>query len=242
MNTNALGESKMTKSMVGRLIVFVFALGVCVARGQSDSAILATSDFDCAWKLDGQSQGHLRADDSKVVHVSSGQHLVQATSTDGLATFHAVVDVGSGQVLVSIALKAQHDSKAAAAELEQNPTWTDPTTGLTWTRKSHGDAQDTLVDDLNYCQNLNLGGYTDWRLPTIDELAALYDQTQNVKENHIKGGISLDCCEARSGSTFQDSRDYIGKQVWYFDFRNGTRNANGTGWGTPPARALCVRH
>jgi Protein of unknown function (DUF1566) len=229
----------MSKRMVCRLIVFVFVLGVYVARGQSDAAILTTSDFDCNWKLDGQSQGQLKADDSKVIHVLSGQHLIQATSTDGLATFRTVVNVASGQVLVTISLKTQHDAKAADAELEQHPTWIDPATGLMWTRKSYGNGQTTLDDELNYCRNLNLGGYTDWRLPTIDQLAVIFDQTQNIRGNHIKGGISLDCCSARSSSIFDD--ETLGKQAWYFDFRNGTRTANGTGWGTSANRALCVR-
>jgi Protein of unknown function (DUF1566) len=240
MITNVLGESKNDDKedvvMLCRLTVFIFVLGVCVARGQSDAAILAASDFDCTWKLDGQPKGQLKADGSKVVHVSSGQHLIQATSTDGLATFRTVVEVGSGQVLVSIALKAQHDAKAADTELEQHPTWLDPATGLMWTRKSFGNGQTGLEQELDYCRNLNLGGYTDWRLPTVDQLAAIYDQTQNVRGNHIKGGISLDCCRVRSSSMTEDS-----KWVWEFDFRDGTRVSLGTGWGLPPVRALCVR-
>lgn len=225
------------------LVLFAITLGVCAARAQSDAAILATSDFDCTWKLDGQSQGQLKAADSKVVHVSSGQHLIQAASTDGLATFRTVIDVGSGQVLVSIALKAQHESKAAAAELDQNPTWADSTTGLTWTRKSYsGNGEMTSDDYQKYCTNLNLGGYADWRLPTVDQLAAIYDVNvvRDSEGNHVKGGISLGGGQARSGSTFQDPRDYVGKQVWYFDFKNGSRMANGTGWGTPDY-VLCVR-
>jgi hypothetical protein len=50
----------------------------------------------------------LKGDDSTVVQVSSGKHLVQATSTDGLSTFRTVVEVGQGQAMVEIKLKADY--------------------------------------------------------------------------------------------------------------------------------------
>ena len=34
-------------------------------------------------------------------------------------------------------------------------------------------------ESVNYVQNLRLGGYSDWRVPTIQELASLYDNTKN---------------------------------------------------------------
>jgi len=40
-----------------------------------------------------------------------------------------------------------------------------------------------------YSAHLGLGGYSNWRLPTIDELAAIYDPTQHADD--IKGGIKL---------------------------------------------------
>lgn len=145
----------MAKSILCSLIWFALMLGVC-AHAQSEGAILATSDFDCTWKLDGQPQGQLKADDSKVVHVSSGQHLIQATSTDGLATFRAVVDVEQGQKMVEIKLKQAHVDKAAATDAAQHPTWTDPATGLMWTRKDNG-SDVTWQQAVNYCKYLTVG-------------------------------------------------------------------------------------
>lgn len=51
-------------------------------------------------------------------------------------------------------------------------TWTDPATGLTWEsarviREMNWDYAQT------FCQKQSLGGYTDWRLPNIDELRTL---------------------------------------------------------------------
>lgn len=83
-----------------------------------------------------------------------------------------------------------------------------------WTRKSYsGNGEMTSDDYLKYCTNLDLSGYTGWRLPTVDQLAAIYDvaASRDKKGKNIKGGISLGWGQAPSGWTFQDSRDYEGK-------------------------------
>lgn len=50
-------------------------------------------------------------------------------------------------------------------------TVTDEITGLMWQKADGGEM--TWEDALTYCENLNLAGYSDWRLPTIKELASL---------------------------------------------------------------------
>jgi len=52
--------------------------------------------------------------------------------------------------------------------------WSDPATGLMWTRKDNGYAL-RWQPAAEYCLNLQLGGYSDWRLPTIDELKNIYN-------------------------------------------------------------------
>ena len=66
-----------------------------------------------------------------------------------------------------------------------NGTVTDTSTGLMWQQDTARDGQgnyDTMTwkEALNYCENLELpeGGYTDWRLPTIKELASLVDASR----------------------------------------------------------------
>lgn len=46
--------------------------------------------------------------------------------------------------------------------------------GLMW-QKSKPQTTMSLLDALSYCDNLNLGGYSDWRLPTVNELLSIVD-------------------------------------------------------------------
>ena len=61
-----------------------------------------------------------------------------------------------------------------------NGTVTDTSTGLMWQRDTARDGQgdyDTMTweEALAYCEALDLGGETDWRLPTIKDLGSLVD-------------------------------------------------------------------
>jgi tetratricopeptide (TPR) repeat protein len=99
--------------------------------------------------------------------------------------------------------QAQEEAKEKLARQEQanaaNGFWRDPSTGLMWTKR---DTQDQVNWNMaaNYCRNLHLAGYTDWRLPTIDELQGIFDPGSNspttqaymlVKTVHVKGNLSL---------------------------------------------------
>ncbi len=53
-------------------------------------------------------------------------------------------------------------------------TWTDLASGLTWARQDNGTDVDWRQSN-SYCADLHLGGYSNWRLPTIEEIAAMYD-------------------------------------------------------------------
>lgn len=55
----------------------------------------------------------------------------------------------------------------------------------------------------SYCENYRGGGYSDWRMPTQDELAGLYDTNKTSKNSptgdcggnyHLTDLIHLTCC------------------------------------------------
>jgi len=125
-------------------------LGLCLSAhtgAQAGVALRAKTDMDCYWKLDGRPMRLLNANDSKVVPVSPGEHLIEAKTTNEAATTPIKVEVDQGQNTVHIQLTSQNDQqlKMQHAETAREPaetdaalTWTDFATGLLWTSKDNG--------------------------------------------------------------------------------------------------------
>lgn len=56
----------------------------------------------------------------------------------------------------------------------------DSTTHLSWQDSTYSsDANISWSDAQNYCSTLELGGYSDWRLPTVNELRSIVDYTRS---------------------------------------------------------------
>jgi hypothetical protein len=149
----------------------------------------------------------------------------------------------------------------AAQTGSPSPTWTDPATGLTWTRKDNGAAVNRDAAR-SYCESLNLGGLTGWTLPEIDRLKQLYDRNSTSTfalvgmhfDYHIKGHIEL---TGWHWSTTPVSAEEIAKEMeltkqfggpvpkvppnegWTFDFQVGQQFPIDVqvAWNK---RALCV--
>jgi serine/threonine-protein kinase len=112
-------------------------------------------------------------------------------------------------------------------------TWTDPATGLMWaTKDNNSDVNWQQATD--YCRNLQLSGYSKWRLPTIDELHGLYDPKADVGGYQVKGNLQL------SGWNWSSSQGNASGEAWNFHFNNGQRYSGGRDYKFS-GRALCVR-
>ncbi|MHB8109470.1 MAG: Lcl domain-containing protein [Syntrophorhabdaceae bacterium] len=71
----------------------------------------------------------------------------------------------------------------------------DTRTNLKWAAKDNGSGVN-WQDARKYCENYRGGGHTDWRMPTQDELAGLYDKAKTYKSEcgydvHLTELISL---------------------------------------------------
>jgi hypothetical protein len=133
-------------------------------------------------------------------------------------------------------------AKSSPASAQQNAdTWTD-STELMWTKKDNG-ADLTQAQAADYCRNLTLGGYRDWRLPTIDELKSIYvppasgssSGISSVKgPSNAKGGIVFTQLMIWSSSQGNSSTEGL-----VFFFGMGARFSSLA--TTPGPRAICVR-
>jgi hypothetical protein len=115
----------------------------------------------------------------------------------------------------------------------------DTRTNLMWAANDNGSNID-WQGAKSYCANYRGGGYTDWRMPTQDELAGLYDagKTQRsgcgMGDNHVATDlIHITCCCPLAS-------DISGSEVAYFYFAPGTRRWTSQS-DSSNARALPVR-
>lgn len=72
---------------------------------------------------------------------------------------------------------AQYTNNIPSYKDNGDGTITDNVTGLIWS-KALSTSAFSWTDASKYTDGLNLGGYTDWRLPTIKELCSLRDFSQ----------------------------------------------------------------
>ena len=116
---------------------------------------------------------------------------------------------------------------------DSSGTWKDDATGLLWSVKDSG-SDTNWVQASNYCKDLALGGYKDWRLPTQKELKTIYDKSLS-KELKAKNPIEL-----KSENVWAESTD--SGNAWMFSFLNGSTSLLPTGGSCGGnGRALCVR-
>jgi hypothetical protein len=109
----------------------------------------------------------------------------------------------------------------------------DTRTNLMWAAKDNG-------KDINwqkaktYCESYKVGGYTDWRMPTQNELAGLYDSSINGNDGyHLTTQITLTSCCPWASET-------RGSDAAYFSFYSGIRYWNHQSFDFD-TRALPVR-
>jgi hypothetical protein len=106
-----------------------------------------------------------------------------------------------------------------------NGTVLDTRTGLIWAAEDNG-SNINWVNAKFYCENYRGAGYSDWRMPTQEELAGLYDAAKTYKsacgvEVHLTKLIRITCIAPWASETrnltaasfiFDDGIRYWGHQ------------------------------
>jgi hypothetical protein len=175
--------------------------------------LLVTTDSDCDWRFDGKPRGRLRANESSTLATGFGQHLLEATTSDGKDELRVVVELHRTEQQVAAIewgpirqarleqaedeRRAEELRKAAALKAEaalkqkrewESRSWLDSTSGLTWAYKDIGrDLGHSQAE--KYCAGFGGGGYSDWRLPTVDELQLVFESSSGRRPFQVRGSL-----------------------------------------------------
>ena len=104
---------------------------------------------------------------------------------------------------------------------DANGIVTDNTTGLAWQDNAIGSPA-TWQEAINRCEALSLGGEDDWRLPNLNELNSLVDDT---KYNPIIDDVFQDY--TASNIYWSSTTPAVGHiYVWTVDLSSGNQNVN----------------
>ncbi|KAF0154405.1 MAG: hypothetical protein FD159_2601 [Syntrophaceae bacterium] len=109
----------------------------------------------------------------------------------------------------------------------------DTRTNLMWAAKDNG-ANINWQNARRYCENYRGGGYSDWRMPTQNELTGLYDKNKKNRHGYrVTDLIEITACCPWASET-------RGSEAATFDFNVGKRDWDPQSFGHD-GRALPVR-
>lgn len=175
-------------------------------------------------------------------------HFGEKEPTGGQVTMNGAVVQSDTALFASYGLKSAEAKKTVSFP---NSVWKDPATGLLWADTDNG-SNINWNEANEFCSNqLKIGDYFGWRLPDINELKSLYDESFDHPyiysgdsyngftdgahlQNHVKAGVQLNSCCAWS------STSYNSNEAFYLRFQSGEeihypRQNRGV------VRAICVQ-
>lgn len=157
-----------------------------------------------------------------------------------------------GALLLSVAIiqasaQSAPEDQDAAQDTQTRGYWIDPSTRLMWAGKDNG-KDVNWHKAMNYCRDLRLAGYSDWRLANIGELQAIFDKSANAPGRdgqgastwHVKGNLFLTGNQWSSTRRYDD-RGHPAGYAFRFDFNEGRQFDGDELSFSTNKRALCVR-
>jgi len=200
--------------------------------------VLVRTDLQCRWSIDGKPQGVLSVDDRVTVSLGIGEHLMEAVPLSGGPLWEQVLSISDTNARVFtiplLAAKNAEELRKTLAATRERGYWLDPETGLTWEAAASVSSVNWF-EGAKQCRDLRLAGYSDWQLPTIEEL----NQLRVARGHTAKGGIQADAY------VWSTSQGKTPREAWLLDFGLGLGRMSAKlsyrGSGPLPTQALCVR-
>jgi hypothetical protein len=130
---------------------------------------------------------------------------------------------------ISVALDKKPVTKAPKPTYSSKDTWRDSSTGLMW-QVPIDSKKYNWSDAKRYCRDLTLGGYSDWRLPSRDELKSIMRKKSysNAKSYSGKTYIKKPLLKSMDmeyqffwSSTEKDTGWFEDESAWIVFFHNG---------------------
>jgi hypothetical protein len=224
------------------------------------AALIVKSDTTCRLEINGRNEGELQADKARTFNVDPGEQLIQCRAIDSphatAQLTKAVAAAGQAVVVLELAKKPGENPKNESARpVEESPEkllsdagfvdlgkglLKDTRTGLQWTQSDNG-ADIGWNDARKFCAGR--GG--DWRLPSVDELLAIYaSNVPTPRVCAVHGALSYTCKTSvlfhLTSTAFWSGTALGAGKSWDVLLFSGLRDAVPVEFAQD-VRALCVR-
>ena len=140
----------------------------------------------------------------------AGTTITDMNVTKSGATRRVVPILLSTVAMIAGAQSSTQDQGSAQETLARG-YWSDSSTGLVWAANDNG-KNVTWDNALKYCRNLSLAGYSDWRLPSIDELQGIYNDS-GFTAPHPKDVAPVLAGKAKGGLLLTGAREWSSNRV-----------------------------
>lgn len=211
------------------------------AAAAIQGTLVVKAAIDCNLIVNGEAEGTLQANQTKLVKVGPGEQLIECIATDGSGesvqqTKSVIAGAQVVVVLNRVDAKSEPEPQLTERFVDQGSgVLKDARTGLEWTQSDNGSIID-WAGAQQFCANL--GG--SWRLPMLDELSTLY-----VPDKFADTACGTLTCNVSPLFRISGSRYWTGTQqgsskAWFVYLNNGYRNTVAMSYDNGH-RALCTR-